>query len=136
MPLVGYLDAISVFAAITASFIKIPAGNAMLSHVQYVRELMDTRVLSASIWTDTRDMIADGTTKGAVDRAELHACMMGRFSVQHAMNVWRAKGSMPASERVGNTAYVFAFQHCRVPPPQTSSSAACPSHVGQRLWIG
>ena len=56
MPLVVYIDATSVFVVVTASFVKIPADNGMLSHVQYLREALDSRVLSALGWIDTRDM--------------------------------------------------------------------------------
>ncbi len=72
-----YIDAMRVFAAVTASFVKIPADNGMLTHVQYLRELLDSRVLTALGWTDTRDMVADGTTKGTVDRHHLHTCKSG-----------------------------------------------------------
>ena len=37
VPLVLYTDAMSMFAAVTASFVKIPADNGMLAHVQYFR---------------------------------------------------------------------------------------------------
>ena len=63
MPLVVYIDAMSVFAVVTASFIKIPVDNGMLSHVQYLRELLDSRVISAVGWTDTRDMVATAPQK-------------------------------------------------------------------------
>ena len=33
-----------------------------------MRELLDTKVLEALVWLDTRDMVADGLTKGSVDR--------------------------------------------------------------------
>ena len=62
-PMLVYIDAMSVFVAVAASFIKIPADNGMLSHVQYLRELLDSRVLTAICWTDTRDLVADGATK-------------------------------------------------------------------------
>eukprot|EP00969_Alexandrium_andersonii_P077927 3437109-Alexandrium_andersonii.AAC.1 len=75
----------SVFAACTAGFVKIPADNGMLAHVQYLRELLDQRTLKALIWTDTRDMIADGATKGAVDRELLHLAMQGCCKIQHEM---------------------------------------------------
>ena len=62
------IAATSELAAVTASFIKIPADKGMLSHVQYVREHVDSRVLTAISWTDTRGMVADGATKGSIDR--------------------------------------------------------------------
>ncbi|MFM7983969.1 MAG: hypothetical protein ACKPKO_32055, partial [Candidatus Fonsibacter sp.] len=35
-PMILYIDAMSVFAAVTASFINIPADNGMLSYVQHL----------------------------------------------------------------------------------------------------
>ena len=63
VPLLMHIDATIVFAAVTASFINIPADNGMLSHVEYMRQLLDCRVVTALGWTDTRDMVADGATK-------------------------------------------------------------------------
>ena len=62
------IDAKSVFAAVTASMIKAPSDKSLLCHVQYLRELLDNRVLQSLVWLDTRDMTADGLTKGAVPR--------------------------------------------------------------------
>ncbi len=53
-------DALSVFAAITATFINIPAESALLMHVQSIRKPLDHGVLLALAWVDTRDMVADG----------------------------------------------------------------------------
>ena len=89
-----YVDALSVYAAVTATFIKIPAEKSLLSHVQYLRELLDTKVLEALAWIDTRDMVADGLTKGAVDRAAIHACMAGKWDIMHEAKVWRASKQM------------------------------------------
>ena len=91
IPAVLYLDAMSVYAAVTASYIKIPADNAMLSHVQYLRELLDQQILDGILWTDTRDMIADGATKGAVDRSLLHECMAGNSCIRHEIKLWQPK---------------------------------------------
>ena len=43
-----YIDAMSVYAAVTATFIKIPAEKPLLPHIQYTRELLDTKVLG--VW--------------------------------------------------------------------------------------
>ena len=94
VPLVIYIDAMSVLAAVTASFIKTPADNGMLSHFQYMRELLDCRVVTALGRTDTRDMVADGATKGAVDRSLLHECMSGTSAIRHEVKLWQAKGKM------------------------------------------
>ena len=39
------IDAMSVYAAVTANHIKIPAEKGLLSHLQYVRELVDRGIL-------------------------------------------------------------------------------------------
>eukprot|EP00969_Alexandrium_andersonii_P030925 1350367-Alexandrium_andersonii.AAC.1 len=74
----------SVFAACAAGFAKTPAENGMLSHARYLRELLDTRALKASAWTDTRGAVAVGT-KGAVDRELFRLAVSGTSRVQHAM---------------------------------------------------
>ena len=50
------IDAMSVFAAITADRIKAPSEKSLLSHVQFVRELLDKGIIRALIWLDTRDI--------------------------------------------------------------------------------
>ena len=79
-----------VFAAVAETFLKIPAGNSLLLHVQYIRELLDTHVLDALLWLDTRDMMADGLTKGSVEREALHAVMRGEWTLEHACRCWTA----------------------------------------------
>ena len=91
MPFVLIIDAMSVYSAVIATNIKIPAEKSLLSHVQFLRERLDRGILKAIIWQDTRDMLADGLTKGAVERTLLHAIMDGRTSSQHASKVWMPK---------------------------------------------
>ena len=85
------LDAYSVFAAVTASQVKAPAEKALLSHVQYLRELLDRRIISRLLWIDTRDMFADGLTKGAVEREALHDVMSGVIKLAHDPQIWQSK---------------------------------------------
>ena len=41
-------------------------------------------------WTDTRDMLADGMTKGAIDRKDLHEVMAGNIRILHdTIRLWR-----------------------------------------------
>ena len=86
-----YLDALSVYASVTATFIKTPADNGVLVHCLYLRELLDNGVLEALIWQDTRDMLADGLTKGSVDRKALHDVMNGLVTVNHECKPWVPK---------------------------------------------
>ena len=85
------VDALSVFAGVTATAVKVPAEKALWSHVQYVRELLDAGVLKLFLWIDTRDMFADGLTKGSVDRKALHMVMDGRLTVCHEYKTWKPK---------------------------------------------
>ena len=85
------LDAYSVYAAVTASQVKAPAEKALLSHVQYLRELLDRRIVKYIVWFDTRDMVADGLTKGAVERDALQEVMLGKFIVRHKQERWTTK---------------------------------------------
>ena len=89
VPCALYLDAMSVTAAISATFVKIPADNSAYMQCLYIRELLDTKVLGALVWQDTRDMIADGLTKGAVEREALHRLMDGTCHAEHDMKAWR-----------------------------------------------
>ena len=80
-----------MFAAITATFIKMPADNRQLVHLHFIRELLDNGVLAAIAWLDTRDMIADGMTKGAVERDALQSAMEGIIVMAHAHELWQSK---------------------------------------------
>ena len=44
VPLVLYVDAMSVYAAVTATFVKTPAEKSLLRHIQFIRELLDRGV--------------------------------------------------------------------------------------------
>ena len=86
-----YLDAKSVYAAVTATFIKQPAEKSLLSHIQYLRELLDKDIIQGLIWLDTRDMGADGLTKGSVSRDALHQLMAGVMHILHEWEQWGRK---------------------------------------------
>ena len=91
IPLVLYVDAMSVYAAVTATFIKTPAEKSLLCHVQFLRELLDYGVLAAIVWLDTRDLVSDGLTKGAVARDALTKVLDGLLTFMHEPKVWRPK---------------------------------------------
>ena len=91
VPMTLQVDAKSVYAAVTATYIKAPAEKNLLSHIQFVRELLDSGVLKTIQWIDTRDMAADGLTKGTIDRNALHDIMNGFRKYQHAYEEWESK---------------------------------------------
>ncbi len=84
IPMALQIDAMSVFAAATATYIKHPAERGLLSHVRFIRELLDTGVLKALIWIDTRDTSRDCLTKGSVERT----LMQGYQAYWHDYKVW------------------------------------------------
>jgi hypothetical protein len=85
------LDALSVYAAATAGHIKRPSEQGLLLQLLWLRQQLDTHVLGKLIWVDTRIMLADGLTKGSIDRALLHLAMEGRWDTTHPYKVWVAR---------------------------------------------
>ena len=90
-PMGLYIDALSVYAAVTATFIKTPADNSCLLQLLALREHINVGTLSVLCWCDTRDMIADGLTKGAVDRTALDSVLNGVVEVSKPMKVFSVK---------------------------------------------
>ena len=113
-------DAKSVFAAVTARHVKQPSDKSLWIHVQYLRELLDRRAISSLWWLDTRDMVADGLTKGAVDRKALDEIMNGLQTIQHPSEAWIAPDKPPGVQAMeqnsedGNSAYLSRRQHAYI----------------------
>ena len=91
IPMCLSIDAMSVFASITSLYVKAPAEKGLLAHLQYVRELLDTGVIDALMWIDTRDMHSDGLTKGAVERDLIQSLMDGHMEFKHEIKLWQPK---------------------------------------------
>ena len=78
------LDALSVYEAVVASDCCEPAESSLKIHLLSARERLQQGVISRLHWNDTRDMLADGLTKGGIDRKSLHeASQQGKYKVQH-----------------------------------------------------
>ena len=74
--------------------VKTPAEKSLLSHVQFLRELLDRGILEYVAWLDTRDMASDGLTKGEVDRGALHAVMDGYLRIDKPTESWRSPSNL------------------------------------------
>ena len=62
---------------------------------------IDHFVLHVIVWIDTRDMVADGLTKGAVHRDALHKLMDGSLEFKHESSSWQSKAtSSPESAQI------------------------------------
>ena len=82
----GGIDAKVVFDSVTAEHVKTPADRHLL-HALAVREFLDAKRLRRLYWFDTVDMLADGLTKGAVDRTALIQAS--------AEGIWQLTGDVP-----------------------------------------
>ena len=79
----GYVDAMSLIKALSAASIKVPQEKSFLLNFLWIAEHIRTRLLQTLPWSDTRDMIADGLTKGSIDRALLHKACDGYRKLIH-----------------------------------------------------
>ena len=79
------VDAMSLFAAVAANTVKIPAERSLAGHLFWLRELLDRQIINTLRWCDTRDMNADCHTKGSIDRHAILELMKGRFKFAHAV---------------------------------------------------
>ena len=87
LPLQVCTDGMSLLTALENIVAKIPTEASTLHHVQWLQELTRHRVLDAVFWVDTRDMIADGMTKGSVPRSIIRdAQEKGQWALAHE---WR-----------------------------------------------
>ena len=71
------VDAKAVSDAISASDACEPAERSFKLHFISVRDRMTHGLIRRRYWVDTRDMLADGLTKGGIDGLLLHRCSNG-----------------------------------------------------------
>ena len=83
-PAEAVTDARSVFDSIAATDAGQLAESSLTLHLLAIRDRLRCGTLHALWWSDTRDMLADGLTKGSISRAQLEdATERGRFRVIH-----------------------------------------------------
>ena len=74
----------SLLSALENLVAKIPTEASTLHHVQWLQELTRGRMVEAVYWVGTRDMIADGMTKGSVPRSLLRRVQeAGKWTLEH-----------------------------------------------------
>jgi hypothetical protein len=81
------IDAKSVFESLRATVFKPPVEHSLSGHVLWLREMQDKGLISSIVWTDTRDMYADGLTKGIINRDALYEAMSGIIKLRHPVCV-------------------------------------------------
>ena len=72
-------DAESVFKSLTSRDWKVPTEKTLLGHICWLREMLSEGLIKTIRWCDTRDMTADGHTKGSIDRQLLLDAMAGKM---------------------------------------------------------
>ena len=77
-------DAMSVWQAIVAEDCGTPQECSLKLHLLSLRDRLQRGVLRSIHWTDTRDMVGDGLTKGGVNRELLMSVSKdGTYKMQH-----------------------------------------------------
>ena len=85
IPIVLCIDAMSIWSAVAAIHVRTPAEKSLLGHLQFLKELLTRRAVHTLRWVDTRMMHADGLTKGAIARDDLHRIMKGTLQYAHEL---------------------------------------------------
>ena len=86
-----FLDAESVFSAVTASEISVPTEANLLYPLKALREHLDAGRIRRVFWIDTRDMICDGLTKGSISRKALVLSFSsGQWRLAHEFKSWQS----------------------------------------------
>ena len=87
-PVLLFIDAKSVFDAIKSDS-DYSADTSMVFHVKALRHQYHTGQIAALVWLDIRDMLADGLTKGKIDRTALNIALnTGVWTVKHSSEMW------------------------------------------------
>jgi hypothetical protein len=81
------IDAKSVYESLRATTFKPPVENSLSGHVLWLREMHSKGLIQDIVWTDTRDMYADGLTKGVIKRDALRELMKGTMKLRHPVAV-------------------------------------------------
>ena len=71
IPVQMITDSRSLYDALSAEHVKQPSEKNLHMHLLWIRELLDRHIISKLIWVDTRDMVADGLTKGCISRSAI-----------------------------------------------------------------
>ena len=93
------IDSMGVYTSVKACSVKLPNEKSVACHMLWLRELLLRQVLSQLRWSDTRDMTADGHTKGQVDRSGLLRVMSGTYKFAHAVAAYPPTVKQPEHVR-------------------------------------
>ena len=106
------LDAKSVYESLKATVFKPPSENSLSGHVLWLREMHDKGLVDNLIWTDTRDMYADGLTKGSVPRDLLIEAMSGTIKLRNPIEFFNRRVKRLTYFSGGVIAHWHTCEHC------------------------
>ena len=90
-----WIDAKSVFRAVGNENFRYPTEKSLLSHISWVKQLVILKIIAILGWVNTRDMIADGMTKGSIDRTQLIEAIRGYVKRLHPVELMKTRGTRP-----------------------------------------
>ena len=138
MPVEGLTDSYSIFSYLAAAHLKLPAEKSTYYHLAFLREKLVNGFISTYNWIDTRDMVADGLTKGLSDRSLLSALMDGSYTLAHPVHEYREPSSSATSSTLASSSTSLLGVHghyTHAPTAQDVSrgcSAASATFIGNR----
>ena len=100
MKIEALTDSYSIFSYLAAAHLKLPAEKSTYYHLAYLREKLVSRHIRSYNWTDTRDMVADGLTKGTADRSPLAAIMDGTYNLHYNVHEYCEPSATGSSAQV------------------------------------
>ena len=74
------IDAMSIISLLEQVNLKQPSEKSFLANLAWLQDKILKRAISWLQWVDTRDMYADGLTKGSVSRERLQEFAAGKHS--------------------------------------------------------
>ena len=96
------IDAESVFKSLSSKDLKTPTESTLLGHISWIRQMMSNGVVHGIQWCDTRDMTADGHTKGSIDRDLILQAMAGQQTFKHEVKRYSPYRSSPTAGGTAN----------------------------------
>jgi hypothetical protein len=78
-----YVDAMSLIAALQATKLATLTERSFAIHLLWLKERLAAGLPRSMVWCDTRDMLADGLTKGSIDRTQIRLAAQGQYKLVH-----------------------------------------------------
>ena len=89
----------------------------ILIHLLWLKDKLENNVVNSLIWCDTRDMTADGHTKGKIPRTLIHEIMNGTLTINHPREILTLRKHAEIDPHLPPQALVQALFLSRRPQP-------------------